>query len=236
MKISLHPESEDPALQKAFQTEQVSFKELTFQKKILYIWDYYKWWFIIAAFLIVSAVILVPQILENKKDCVLYALFVNTQITDQTTTSLMDDFVEYADIDLEGKRITLDPSLKINLKSADTLSMNSSQKMVALLGNKTMDLVIEDEDCYRHYASLGVFINLEEELPAELLEKCRPYLVYTSGSEDGGNEKAYGINLKDCKILQKENAYVVEPYFSICVNAKEKENAIKFLEYLFSDM
>lgn len=239
MRISKEEQQEQ---QPAFQKEKAkTFKELDFKGKLNYIWDYYKWYFVFGFVIILIASVSIPSIIENRKEPVLYAVFINTQILDQESTTLMDDFVKDKKIDMDGKRIVLDTSLIINRDKADQLSMQSNQKLLALFSAKTPDVLVSDNENFQFYAQQGAFKSLEEVLPADVFEKYKPYML-TCNSKDADQTIYYGINIRTSKRLYDEGAYnnatgkfLVEPIFSICINAKEPENAVKFLEFLMEE-
>lgn len=230
MRITNEPEHAQKGA--VFQQETPkTFRQLDFSGKTHYIWDYYKWWFIFGFVFLLIAAVTIPSLIENHKESALYAVFVNTQILDQESTTLMDDFVEYADIDMDGKRITLDTSLIINRNRPDQLSMQSNQKLLALFSSKTPDVVVCDDENFQFYAEQGAFKSLEEVLPADLFEKYKPYML-TCNSKDSDQTIYYGIDIKSSPVLTKEKAYIVDPIFTICINASQPDHAIQFLEFL----
>lgn len=234
MRISNNSEHTLPD-ETIFQKEKpLKFHELSFRQKLSYIWDYYKWWFVFGIIVVTIGVYTIPSMIENHKEPVLYAAFVNTQIKNQESTTIMDDFVKKEKIDMKGKRIVLDTSLIINRDRADQFSMQCNQKVLALFSAKTLDVMINDEENYQFYAEQGAFQSLEEILPKELFEKYKPYML-TCNSKDSDQTIYYGINIQTSKVLADEGAYIVEPIFSICTGASQPENAVKFLEYLMEE-
>lgn len=234
MRLTLHDETEDLRLQQAFQKETVTFRELSLSKKLEYIYDYYRWKILVAIAIVATVIIGARLVIENNKEVVLYANFVNTQLVDQEHTDLMDNFVNEKQIDMKNKRIVLNCSLKINHSSADLMSMNSAQSMMAMFGTNEMDVVVQDEKTYANYASLGGYVDLEELLSEEQLARYRDLLVYTEGPEGEGRH-AYGINVTDSPRLREEGAYIVDAIFTICRNASQTEHALQFLDYLMGN-
>lgn len=218
-----------------FQKEKPkSFKELNFKEKRAYIWDYYKMWIIGGVLFIIIAANAIPAIIENNKDVALYAVFINTQIKDQESTDIMDDYIKAKDIDMEDKRIVLDTSLIINRERADNFSMQSNQKLLALFSADEPDVVVMDNENFQFYAANNCFQSLEEVLPAELFEKYKPYMLECD-SVDSDKPIYYGISVKTSKVLADEKAFIVDPIFTISANVNKSENAIKFLEYLMAE-
>lgn len=208
---------------------------MDFKQKLNYIWDYYKWQIGAALIALTLAAIIIPSVIENRKEMTLYAVMLNSNLKGQEYTSLMDDFTTAADIDMSGKRITLDCSMYIDRNSGDAGSMQNSQKLTALFASKTVDAIISDNDNFQFYAAQGCYFDLKELLPADVYEKYADYFVEAkiTGSD---NAAVYGISLKDSAILKEENAYEkkTEPIFSICVTSKQTDHAAAFLEYLLN--
>lgn len=232
MKLFNQDKEASQDMKPIFQLEPVKkFRELNFKEKLNFIWDYYKWWFLFAAIFISVGIYTVPNFIENHKEAVLYAAFVNTQIENQESTDIMNDFVKEANIDMEGKRIVLDTSLIINRDRADTFSMECNQKVLALFASDTLDVMICDDENFQFYAQNGCFQSLEDILPKDVFEKYKPYML-TCNSKDCDETIYYGIDVKTSTVLKEEKAYIVDPIFTICTNAKQPKNAIKFLEFL----
>lgn len=237
MRLTNESEEQLEAQTPAFQTEpRKRFRELNAVGKLSYIWDYYKWWIIgcgIVLFIVGGSI---PTIIENHKEPVLYAAFVNTQIASQESTTLMDDFVKDADINMKDRRIVLDTSLIINRDRGDTASMQCNQKLMALFSTNTLDVLLCDNENFQFYAEHGCFQDLKKLLPAQLFEKYQPYML-TCDTDQSNEPVYYGISVKTSQALSEENAYLasVEPIFTICTNANQPENAIKFLEFLMKE-
>lgn len=232
MKLFYKNEPQDS--NRSYEEKQVSFGELSFTKKLQFIWDYYKWWIIGIVSLSIAIAYITPNIIENNKEVSLYAVLINSQITDQASTPIMDDFITYSNIDMDNKRIVLDSSMKISRDNADKFTLEAHQKLLALLSSKTADVIICDQDNFEFYAEQGVFKPLDEVLPEDIYNKYSSYLFETSGYDS--QKGYYGITLKDSKILKDENAYILEPIIGICVGAKQVGNSTKFIDYLLSEI
>lgn len=234
MRLTREPDQQESRLQQLIQGKKPTFKDLTFKKKLEYIWDYHKWKIIIAAVVISIAASAVPSLIENSKEVALYAAFINTQLADQDDSPLLADFAEKKGIEMEHKRMRLDCSMIINYKNPDQFSMLSSQKLAAMFASNTPDVIVQDNDTYTRYAAMGVYADLEDVLGKEFLEKHKDLLVYADGQGDAGKH-AYGIDISDSPILTEQKAYLVPAVYSICINANQKENSVKFLEYLMGE-
>lgn len=52
MRLTREPDQQESRLQKLIQEKKMTFRELSFQKKLEYIWDYHKWKIIISVVII----------------------------------------------------------------------------------------------------------------------------------------------------------------------------------------
>lgn len=218
------------------QKDTIPFKQLSFKQKLTYIWDYYKLYFLFGAIFITLAVVSLPSMIENHKECVQYSVFLNTNIENQESTNLMDNFTEYAGIDMHNKRIILDTSMYIDREVTTAVSMQNSQKLTALFSSKTVDTIVSDEANFKFYAEQGCFYDLKDLLPADICEKYADCFIEATNINTGETH-AYGFKLTDNTILNKEAAYNEEitPVFSICVTSSQVDNSIAFLNYLLSN-
>lgn len=208
-----------------------TFWELPLRQKFDYIWDYYKWWFLWIAIGITLLAVTVPSVIENRKEMVLYTVFLNTTLKGQEYTTLMDDYVDYAGIDMDGKRITLDCSIYIDRENPSPAAMQSSQKLTALFSAKTIDVTVGDEGNFNFCSSQGAYMDLRELLPPELLEKYGDYLVEAK-SPATGEMVPYGISLRDSQVLKREKAFDFDPIVAVCLTTEQKDNAVAFIQFL----
>jgi len=212
-----------------------TFKDLDFKEKLNYIWDYFKWWIIGGIAIIVSLIITIPGIIENRKEVQLYVLFLNSNIAAQEYTPIMDDYVEEANIDMDGKRIVLDTSLYIDRENANTKAMENSQKLTVLFASKTIDVLVSDDKNFEFCCSQGAYMDLKELLPADLYEKYSDKIIMAENPETG-EMTAYGIKMEDSEILKREKAFSDSPVLSVSLTTEKKENAILFIKYLLGDL
>lgn len=211
----------------------IPFKELTLKQKLIHIWEYYKWHIIIPVVAVISAVSIGLAVYENCKDSLLYAVFINTQLTDTTAESLMDEFVDYAGLDMKGKKITLDTTLYINQNNSDINSVSSSQKLLAMFTSIEMDVIICNQDNFDYYAAQDSFVELSEVLPADFLSEHEDLLLSAVGKD--GREHTFGISVKDSPKLAEYKAFLEDPILTVPVTRMEEENILLFLSFLLGE-
>ena len=219
--------------EKAFQNEKTAFKELSFKKKLEYIWDYYKIMIITICGVILLAIVVVPQIIENMKPTKLYVTMINTEWTDDDMEPLFEEFSNEYDIDREEYKLVSDTSTIINHNKPDQNSVDSAQKIAALIGNKTMDVFVSDLVTHDTYSDKGSFYDLRKILDEEFIEQYKDILYYTEiENEDGTKESIpYGIYINSLETFS--DAYTVDAVAGIILNTENLESAKNFIYMVF---
>ncbi len=211
----------------------IPFKDLSFKQKLIHIWEYYKWHIIIPIVAIASAISIGLAVYENCKDSILYAVFINTQLTDTSGNALMEEFVDYAGFDMTGKKVTLDTTLYINQKNSDINSVSSSQKLLAMFTSIEMDVIICNEGNFDYYAAQDSFVELSEVLPADFLSEHEDLLLTAVGKD--GEEHTFGLSLADSPKLAEYKAFVEDPILTVPVTRMEEENILLFISFLLGE-
>lgn len=215
----------------------IPFRELSFKQKLEHIWIYYKWKILIPVLSVIAIISISMSLYENFKDSALYAVFLNSEFDDETNQAFVDDFIDYAQLDMKGKKVTLDSSMYIYRKNgtSDTTSLSSNQKLLAMYTSIEMDVIISDQANFDYYAAQGSFSALKEVLPEEFLENHADRLITAKDSE--GNDICFGIDISDSQKLKDSNAYKdVSPIIlAIPVTHMEDENLLKFIEFLLGE-
>lgn len=224
------------SLKEYIKQEISKLKELSFKKRIEYIWEYYKVW-IIATFISLILIIgIITTIVGNSsKDSILYAVFLNSQMVEEDQTILNKDFIKYAGFEDSGAHLTLDTSLTINRETNDMFSLNAHQKLITLLAAQSIDTIVSDEDNFLVLADGGGYISLDEVLSPEFMEEHQASFYYTKSNKDS-QKRPYGIYLNSSQPLKKDGFYLdnERPIFGIPLNTENTKTAVLFLEFLLN--
>ncbi len=211
----------------------IPFKDLTFKQKMIHIWDYYKWKIILPVLILVCSVSIGFTIYENSRDSLLYAVFINAQMTEVENTAFMNEFTDYAGLNMKGKKITLDTTLSIDQKNSDMTSVSSNQKLLAMFTSIEMDVIICDKDNFEYYAAQDSFTELSDVLPEDFLEAHKDLLLGAAGKD--GEEHAFGLSLADSPKLAEYQVFQDEPILTIPVTHMEDENILLFISFLLGE-
>ena len=213
--------------------EEISkLKQLTFRKKLEYIWDYYKP--LLAGIIgIVILVCVVVQIVRGSQMVTeLSVALVNSQDMGEGSEALKREFTAYSGLNGKNQEVELDSSYVINLNGGDQMTAGSQAKLMAVISAEALDVTVMPENIYVNYLNAGMYQDLAQALGEEFLEANRQICV-TGNQEDGGGEKVYGLRLLGNEKL--ESLYGTEPVvLSIVANTKNTKNAAKFVQYLLS--
>ena len=159
-----------------FKEEREAVKNGTFQQKLSYFMDYYKWHVIVSVIALFLVISLVTQMI-SQKDSALYICLLNTY-EDNDPAEYMQSLAEYAGIDLNKEDILFDTSLFIEQGQLNQNSVLSTQKFVAYLAAGQLDMMITDSGSMVDYANDEYFYDMREFLTQEQVEKYEQYFYY----------------------------------------------------------
>lgn len=213
--------------------EEISkLKQLTFRKKLEYIWDYYKPLLAGIIGFVILVCVAVRIVRGSQMVTELSVAFVNSQDLGQGSEALKAGFAAYSGLNGKNQEVELDSSYVINLNGGDQMTAASQAKLMAVISAEALDVVVMPEDIYENYLKAGMYLDLAQALGEEFLESNSQMCV-TGIQEDSGGEKVYGLRLLGNEKL--EPLYGTEPVvLSIVANSKNTKNAAKFVQYLLS--
>lgn len=209
--------------------QRSKLKGKTTKEKWAYFWEYYKVHTLVAiiAVLVISNFI---YTLATRKDSALDAVFVNTYLGQEVDTEQMAaGFIADAGIDAAEYEALIDSSMYIDYEGMDQYSAANMQKLMAMVSARSLDVMVIDDIYMEHNLEAGMFGDLSEMLPADVLEKYADRLLYKDIPEDEKGEVPVGFDVRDSKYMMSDQ---VPAWFTIVANAPNIENAQKFLEFL----
>lgn len=181
-------------------------KDMSLKGKLEYFWYYYK----IHTFAVIAVIVLAGTFiyqLATSKDSAFYAVFISsdTVVTDNQTWDV--DFAEYAGIDTDKYSVVFDTSFIFSNNGMADYTMSSIEKLVAMASAGMIDIVVADTAAFEKLARSEFYLNLEEALPQETLEKFRDYLYYTDAAAfDDGYDDAF----QTLEEIQNPDEYIID--------------------------
>ncbi len=242
-----------------FREERDSIKNAGIKAKWQYFVDYYMWYVIggLAIFLFLFFII---RDMVNSKDWCFYGFFLNTYCTEEVSDAFIQEFAEYAGLDLEKYAAGIDDTLIVDADPYAETSMNAASKITAHMVAADVDFIVSNETVFERYATTDNFFDIASVLSEEQLAAYAPYFyyvdmadlrareealsaqtpqdyvppVYDHHSPEGMEEPvAVGIYIGHCQKLTDSYQFTEEDVvIGIPINTKRLETSLKFIDYL----
>lgn len=211
-------------------TEREKLRELSFKKKLEYLWEYYRLHALGIAIGIAIVVYVIYEIVTPDMETVFYAAWINNTINEDVINEVQTDFANQLEINPKTEQVTFNTSFYFN--GSPDFSAASSMSLTAFISAKQVDIIIAPESEFQNYAYKGFLEKLSDQLPTDLYSALTDHFYMSNQAEDP-KQSVYGIYLTDTELF-KNYAVNTDPYIlGIVVNGQHKENAIQFLRYLF---
>ena len=240
--------------------ETKKLKDMSFKKKIEYIWEYYKIPIIggIAAAILLT--VFIRDYIDGRRPVYLDALMINSNFSFDRTNTVYDDFAKSAGIDLDEYQMFIDMSMRLNGGDFNEMELASQSKLMAMYAAHELDAMIgpvdimegpADADCYADLTTI-----LSKEQMDELSERGYEFYTYPGpkapefdylDDEDSKAERENfvpyiaGVYLDNSSYLNNQGDYGAynpptsegeRPIFTISITAPHPEHAVEFLMFL----
>ena len=229
-------------------------KTLSGQKKIQYIWDYYK--LPLALFGILLYILVYASYNHfSHKDTILYAALVNVNAGEDLTEGLGNNFVEYLNLNPSKNKMELYTGLYLTDNEQNTYyqyAYASRIKILATIDGELLDVVLMNREAFDAFSQNGYLCDLEnfllqadpilyETIKQDFVEniiilednlielQLDPSVAYHAITE----EHYYGIDLSNTALIH--DAGFKEPvYLGILANSPRQDSVVSYLKYLFT--
>lgn len=244
------------AVMDEFKEERANLKNKSLWKKISYFWMYYKWYVIgiLLAVVIIGGAI---YSIATQKEEVLFGITLNGAPT-MYEEGFVNGFTEYANIDTEECKVTINSTLRMN-SSYSSESVGASEFIMVYTIAGDMDFAAMDPWGFTHYAYSSIFTDLSTLFTEEELERLDGMVYYMDAAvarrieelEAAGKSAddvplpnpfnpdemqepvPVGIDISGCKSFT--DAYYYQDgitYLAIINNSDSKDMAVKFAKYI----
>lgn len=222
-------------IQEEIKDQQKKMEGKSFQEKFQYFWYYYKVHVFAVFFTILVIVLFANAIMKDSKEPSIYVALINSALTAEADTPLLEEYVTLRGIDQEAHPAKLDYTLQMDQSLVNDLSLASSQKYMSMLTSGKTDVIFCDKWIVDEYAALDAYENLEDYLSAEDFAQIKDRLYYCEVPQKGRIPVAFyaeGIE----KILTEPLYGKKEiPLISICRTSRRKDTAADFIHYLLNE-
>lgn len=213
-------------------TERQKLKDMSLKDKVWYIWEYYK--FHILGVLIVIGIFWVigTSIYRSTFDSTLYCMYINNRSEGELNTDVLtEDFHDYMGF-TDKQLINTESAFLSYGDNTSEFSYASMAKISALVASNELDVMIGDEENFDHYASMGAYADLEELLPADLLDVVKDRLVYAA--DESGVSRACGVTVDGTEFAEKSNLTLSPAVLGVISNSRNTDNCIALIRYIFA--
>jgi len=213
-------------------TEKQKLKDMSFQEKTSYLWEYYRIHAAVAIAVIALIIYLIYELMTPDVKTQFYAAIINNTINDQVWDQYVTNFEDYLNLNPKTEDVQLNYNFYLNASS--DYSMNMQQALSTYIAAGEVDVIIAPESSFKEYAYYGFMEKISDQIPTDLYASLTDNM-YMSNTEEDAENNVYGIYLTDTKLF-KENANNTDPYIlGIIANSGHKENAAEFLRMLYNE-
>lgn len=215
-------------------SEKEKLKNMSWKKRLGYIWDYYKYHILIIILAIAAISYTIYSFTKPKVEARLYAAIIDNNISETVWDEYKEKVKDHLELDPKTEDVIFDYRFYYN--GAADYAVNMRQAFGVFLAASEIDVVIAPLSEFSNYVNNGFFDPLSDQLPTDLYSSLTDKF-YLSGTNDNPRVSAYGIYLADTK-LYRENSLTDgdDPYLiGIVANSQYKKNAIEFIRYLYNE-
>lgn len=212
--------------------ELEKLKAMSWKDRVWYIWAYYKVHMALAVAALLILQVVATSIYQSTFSTALYCIIINSQSSEEVNFApLQEDFARYLGL---GKKelINVESNFIAYGDNASELSYAILAKISALVFSKDLDVIIGDTDTIDHFATLNGYLDLEKELPPELLSLVQDRLFYAAG-EDGA-EYACAIDISGTSFASETHLGQEPPLLGIIINSDQREHTEALIRYIFA--
>ena len=176
-------------------SEKVKLSGLSFQQKMEYFWDYFKWHIIIVVVLVVSIIYTVVAI-TSQKEVILSGYFLDSIYIEEEEEPLFASFEDYAQIDTSTFTTEFFTNLSIN-QDDPTTSMIAMQRLVATITTGETDFIAAPIATFTEiaYQATPFFTDLRNLFSSEQLAQYSDLILWMDKQVQEGLDEAYELGV-----------------------------------------
>lgn len=218
-------------LKEYFRQLKIDLEPMTFREKVDHIWSYNKELFIIvAAFAIIIIGLLVTFL--NKPDVMFCGFVVNTELSEEGTAYLTDDYCSVLGGTGKQEVQLLTGIFNTTLNSAGEASKATRDKIMAFISDGSLDYIMGDKVTMEELVGADICLDLRSFFSQKELAQWQSELLI--GKTEDNEEIAYAVNIsgtdfaKDCVSNNKEL------YICFIANTKQIDRCHDFWNYILN--
>ena len=207
--------------------EWEAFKALSFQKKLEHIWLYYKWGIFVAVAVVCVLISIAGTVKENNRQTLISGIFINNSTSSQGYTHLKEGYWEYCGGN-QDQKVELITGRNIDF-DAETLSQEDAAAFMivaSMIAAESLDYIITDEASLDDFQEQEVVLDLRELLPKETLSR------WDTVEHDGA---VLALRLENTAFAREYSLSAENSCILVASNARNRENILRFLDYLMEE-
>lgn len=215
--------------------QNAKLKDAPLKEKLAYFKEYYlKTTLVVIAALIV--IVCIGYSMITAPDDTGFAAYFFNHVGDSSDTTMLDEFVEYIDLDTKEHDAYIDTAMHYNPDAQNYESVYVGiEKSWAVMSSGELDIIVGDQMAFDYFAKGGSFADITTILPEDLLDMFQDKLYYYT-DEETGETLPVGIYVSDSPQLKEHSYYLEkEPILGFVVNSNSMDNAISFLRFLYTE-
>ncbi len=211
--------------------EREKLKQMTWQDRLWYIWEYYRLHMLALAAVFFVIYLIGNMVYNSTFTTRLSYLAINNTSMEITNFDAFDqEFKEYMGYGKKD-RITSDDSIHLrHLENGSEIEYANMAKISAMVATGELDLMISDPVNIDHYMELDAFIDLQQLLPAELWDQVKDQVYYAENSQ--GQSVPCGIGLNLTSIPEKTGLTIEPGYISVMAGTARTDTILSWLRFV----
>ncbi len=239
------------------ETEKEKLTQMNWKQKLQYFKDYYLLKCIIITGLASLLLYIVIYSLIPKPEPIVSITSINFGIDKSKTDAFTKEALDYLGYNNEEYTISLDTDNSYKTsdqENAISSNYGLSEKFTAMIMANQMDLFICDSKSFAEFFPQGFYADLKNLLPKSLMDKLGSDVIIAKSPQlEADAPLALSLNnssvirklftideeaLKEKNITSEEllDLLLKDYYIGIIYNSVNKEEAVRFIEYLYSDV
>ena len=220
-----------------FRTEHEKMKDLTFKKKLEYIWEYYKVHIIVTVCIVAAGISLTKTIVAARAggEVVFGVGIVNDDnVTSESMAYFTSGFGEYLGLTYGEQQVKAAPGYSVGNTGMEYAEVLSIMLMVdAGAGNVDAAICQADVIEYFYDNEEAAWIDLSTVLSAEKMAELADQLYYAK--DPSGNNYPCGIYLEEGHIFTEAGLTLKEPMIAFPAGAQHADYIDDFVDYVLGD-
>lgn len=208
------------------------FKAMSTQKKLGYVWDYYRFHILGIIVLVITTGSIIHHY-ATLKESVLDMLFLNAHAIEEPQKPF-EDFLSARGYDLSDYEIRVTTSLRFALREGSYQEdYYTIQTLSALFAAGDLDIFTAPQQIYNDFASAGYVADLRTVFTEDELASYGDMVIYTNLLETGEAFPS-GFNLEGNPWMIENGYYDDGCYLSITANTDNPELTKEFILYILN--